>query len=157
MLVNIKFFFFISSCPWGGKKRDLASVTNEELTHSCNKCANGMGTCFGPRICCGPEMGCLLDTKETLTCRQEDAKSSPCKPYGKTCSKLSYGTCATENLCCNPDHCVPDADCSNIDISGDDLNDFKSKNEKKLEKKIIAAIKYLLNENKNNNGDPDLM
>jgi hypothetical protein len=106
-LEKILIFYLIwiqLSCPWGGKKRDILSMTNEESTthHQCNKCANGMGTCFGPRICCGPDMGCLIDTKETLTCRQEDSKLSPCKPYGKACNKISYGTCATDNLCCNP-------------------------------------------------------
>ena len=59
--------------------------------------------CYGPRICCGQEIGCLLDTKETLSCRNEDTESaSPCTPYGKSCSKVEFGRCATNRLCCSP-------------------------------------------------------
>lgn len=59
--------------------------------------------CFGPKICCGPDMGCLIDTKETTVCQLEDLKSNvPCQPYGKICDKVEFGRCATSNLCCNP-------------------------------------------------------
>ncbi len=69
----------------------------------CRKCADGFGMCFGPRICCGPDIGCLIDTQESLICRLEDLKSSKaCTPYGKQCNKLEYGRCATKNLCCSP-------------------------------------------------------
>jgi hypothetical protein len=62
-----------------------------------------MGTCFGPNICCGSEIGCLINTKESLVCRQEDTKSlTPCVTYGKSCNKLEFGKCASNNLCCNP-------------------------------------------------------
>ena len=46
-------------------------------------------------------MGCLLDTKETQTCQQEDAKPSPCVSYGRHCKSVDLGTCATKKLCCN--------------------------------------------------------
>ena len=62
-----------------------------------------MGTCFGPNICCGSEIGCLINTEESLVCRQEDTKSlTPCVTYGKSCNKLEFGKCASNNLCCNP-------------------------------------------------------
>jgi len=71
----------------------------------CHTCADGMGMCFGPRICCGPDIGCLIDSKESLICRSEDSQSSkPCTPYGNACEAygIEYGRCATPNLCCNP-------------------------------------------------------
>lgn len=59
--------------------------------------------CFGPNICCGPKIGCILDSRESAICRLEDIKSKePCTPYGKKCKSLNYGKCATESLCCNP-------------------------------------------------------
>ena len=62
-----------------------------------------MGTCFGPNICCAPELGCLMNTKETHTCQKEDLDiQSPCVPYGKSCDLLEFGKCAAKNLCCNP-------------------------------------------------------
>ena len=58
--------------------------------------------CFGPRICCGPDIGCLVDAKVTKICEAEDLKhATPCLPYGKSCSLLAYGKCATKNLCCS--------------------------------------------------------
>lgn len=59
--------------------------------------------CFGPKICCGPDIGCLLDTKVSHVCESEDTEfAKPCLPYGKSCTQLKYGRCATKNLCCNP-------------------------------------------------------
>ncbi len=68
----------------------------------CQLCADGEGTCFGPNICCSSEMGCLINTKESEICKQEDLTSNqPCKTYGKKCDNLEYGQCATNGLCCN--------------------------------------------------------
>ena len=59
--------------------------------------------CFGPKICCGPDIGCLIDTRESIVCSTEDVKSSkPCAPYGDSCEAVNYGRCATKSLCCNP-------------------------------------------------------
>jgi hypothetical protein len=58
--------------------------------------------CFGPRICCGPDIGCFIDTKVSQVCETEDIKlKKPCLPYGKPCSLIPYGKCATKNVCCN--------------------------------------------------------
>ncbi len=61
-----------------------------------------MGTCFGPNICCGQDIGCLIDSPATAACASEDFKNTPCQPHGKECRTLDYGRCATNNLCCNP-------------------------------------------------------
>ena len=59
--------------------------------------------CFGPDICCGNDIGCFINTKESQNCKLEDDESnSPCKTYGKSCNALKFGKCATEGLCCNP-------------------------------------------------------
>ena len=68
----------------------------------CPTCADGLGRCFGPNICCGPNLGCLLDTQETQECKVETADSSaPCLAYGKPCRSVEYGQCATSSLCCS--------------------------------------------------------
>ncbi len=111
---------YITNCPWGGK-RSLNSFTSESSSHEvifkqiflifislqnnffkCPICANGLGSCFGPNICCGEGLGCLIGTKETNACKLENKLNVPCTTYGKSCSAVKYGKCATESLCCNP-------------------------------------------------------
>lgn len=133
---------YITNCPWGGKR----SIENKHLfneQHQCLSCANGAGTCFGPKICCGSGIGCFIDTKETHNCRLEDAKSNvACTTYGKSCSALKYGKCATSGLCCSPEYCVPDSNCGandeeEYDLSEENHVDLKHKNFLKLLMKLL--------------------
>jgi hypothetical protein len=111
-MFNLKYcsMCYITNCPWGGKRSvntDELSISNNDLfengERACRSCASGRGMCFGPRICCGPDIGCLMDSSVTKECLYEDIRSSkPCSTYGKACQKAEFGKCATKNLCCNP-------------------------------------------------------
>jgi hypothetical protein len=130
-LINVFIFFmigiislesieacYITNCPWGGKRsleedassrNQVSNTFNNQLikfwlfifNFKCPTCADGLGKCFGPKICCSPDMGCFLDTKETQACQHEDANSSPCVSYGRQCKSVESGLCATKKLCCN--------------------------------------------------------
>ncbi|NXL16087.1 NEUV protein, partial [Setophaga kirtlandii] len=85
---------YIQNCPRGGK-RALADTALRQ----CLPCGPGnRGSCFGPGICCGAELGCYLGTAETRRCAQEDALPSPCQPEGRPCG--SGGRCAAPGICC---------------------------------------------------------
>lgn len=147
---------YITNCPWGGK-RSLSDSYSDGETRQCNSCAGGMGTCFGPRTCCGPEIGCLIDTKESLTCRAEDTKSSlPCIPYGKACDKVEFGKCATKHLCCNPLACVHDSSCSVEDeIDVGQLDDQNVESSRPVDKKLIKLLSLLLKKKQSKNVDQE--
>ncbi|CAF0709965.1 unnamed protein product [Brachionus calyciflorus] len=144
---------YITNCPWGGKRsQPIESLL--ENPRQCRKCASGLGTCFGPRICCGPDIGCLIDSKETNVCKFEDVNSrEPCMPYGKQCEKVEYGRCATSNLCCNPDHCLEDLSCNyDEDLQQDEgANIYYDDDEKELDMKLIKALNKLIAKKKQSN------
>uniref|UniRef100_A0A670YTG3 Vasotocin-neurophysin VT-like n=1 Tax=Pseudonaja textilis TaxID=8673 RepID=A0A670YTG3_PSETE len=78
----------------------------------CIRCGPGnRGSCFGPNICCGEEMGCYLGTPETVRCPEENFLPSPCEAGGKLCG--ADGRCAAPGICCNEESCTSDAACGN--------------------------------------------
>ncbi|KFO98788.1 Neurophysin 1, partial [Calypte anna] len=68
------------------------------------------GHCFGPNICCGEELGCFLDTLETLRCQEENFLPTPCQSGHKPCGGTG-GTCAAPGICCGTEGCVLDSSC----------------------------------------------
>ncbi|XP_008568876.1 PREDICTED: vasopressin-neurophysin 2-copeptin-like [Galeopterus variegatus] len=53
---------YFQNCPRGGKR----AMSDIEL-RQCLPCGpGGKGRCFGPSICCGDELGCLVGTAEPL-------------------------------------------------------------------------------------------
>uniref|UniRef100_A0A803VUJ0 Uncharacterized protein n=1 Tax=Ficedula albicollis TaxID=59894 RepID=A0A803VUJ0_FICAL len=76
----------------------------------CLPCGPGnTGSCFGPGICCGPELGCYLGTAEARRCAEEDALPSPCQAGGEPCG--SGGRCAANGICCTAESCSTDSSC----------------------------------------------
>ncbi|XP_007445967.1 PREDICTED: oxytocin-neurophysin 1-like, partial [Lipotes vexillifer] len=79
-------------------------------SRQCLPCGpGGKGRCFGPSICCGDELGCLVGTAEALRCQEESYLPSPCQSGQKPCG--SGGRCAAAGICCNPDGCRGDPAC----------------------------------------------
>lgn len=58
------------------------------------------GRCFGPSICCGEGLGCMLGSPETAHCMEENYLLTPCQTGGKPCGPEG-GRCAASGLCCN--------------------------------------------------------
>lgn len=70
-------------------------------SRQCLPCGpGGKGRCFGPSICCGDELGCLVGTAEALRCQEENYLPSPCQSGQKPCG--SGGRCAAAGICCSP-------------------------------------------------------
>nr|P35519.1 RecName: Full=Neurophysin 1; AltName: Full=VLDV-neurophysin [Anser anser anser] len=68
------------------------------------------GRCFGPRICCGEELGCYLGTPETLRCQEESFLPTPCESGRKPCGG-DGASCAAPGICCSSEGCVADPAC----------------------------------------------
>ncbi|PSN40050.1 Vasotocin-neurophysin VT 2 [Blattella germanica] len=98
----------------------------------CARCGPAkLGHCYGPAICCGPQIGCLIATPETTRCLSEAASPSPCTtPSGAPCgSGKNAGRCAANGVCCTHESCHIDVSChpSATDIAignTDQLNSF---------------------------------
>lgn len=58
------------------------------------------GRCFGPSICCGEGLGCLLGSAASAHCEEENYLLTPCQPGGRPCGPEG-GHCASSGLCCN--------------------------------------------------------
>ncbi|KAL7838383.1 hypothetical protein AOLI_G00267870 [Acnodon oligacanthus] len=65
-----------------------------------SNCPIDKGWCYGPSICCGEGIGCILGAPEALRCLEEDYLPSPCEAGGKACSPVA-GRCATPGVCCD--------------------------------------------------------
>ncbi|RXN28640.1 RING finger 37 [Labeo rohita] len=90
----------------------LPVFTSSSKTTSCvDASAGNQGRCFGPGICCGAGLGCLLGSPETLSCMQENLLPGPCETGGTSCGSQG-GRCAVPGVCCDSESCVLDPDCS---------------------------------------------
>ncbi|KAJ8380870.1 hypothetical protein SKAU_G00016480 [Synaphobranchus kaupii] len=108
---------YISNCPIGGKR----SLSDSPL-RKCMVCGpGGRGRCFGPSICCGVGLGCLLGSPETAHCAAESYLPSPCEVGGGPCGSEG-GHCAAPGICCNTDSCILDQSCSASDDDDDQIN-----------------------------------
>jgi len=58
------------------------------------------GRCFGPGICCGEGLGCLLGSPDTARCAEENYLLTPCQAGGRPCGSEG-GRCAASGLCCD--------------------------------------------------------
>ncbi|XP_023972918.1 vasopressin-neurophysin 2-copeptin [Physeter macrocephalus] len=96
---------YFQNCPRGGKR-----ATSDLELRQCLPCGpGGKGRCFGPSICCGDELGCLVGTAEALRCQEENYLPSPCQSGQKPCG--SGGRCAAAGICCNDESCVTEPEC----------------------------------------------
>ncbi|KAF5909509.1 isotocin-neurophysin IT 1-like, partial [Clarias magur] len=67
----------------------------------CMACGPGdKGQCFGPNICCGEGLGCLIGSPATARCSEEEYLPSPCEAGGKPCGS-DEGRCAALGVCCD--------------------------------------------------------
>ncbi|KAF3851241.1 hypothetical protein F7725_013013 [Dissostichus mawsoni] len=76
------------------------------------------GRCFGPSICCGEGLGCLLGSPETAHCVEENYLLTPCQAGGRPCGSEG-GRCAASGLCCDAESCTTDQSCL-MEEEGDD-------------------------------------
>jgi len=58
------------------------------------------GRCFGPSICCGEDLGCLLGSPESVYCVEENYLLTPCQAGVRPCGSEG-GRCAASGFCCN--------------------------------------------------------
>lgn len=67
----------------------------------CMSCGPGdRGRCFGPSICCGEGLGCLLGSAASVHCEEENFLLTPCQAGGRPCGSEG-GRCAASGLCCD--------------------------------------------------------
>uniref|UniRef100_A0A3P9PNW8 Arginine vasopressin n=1 Tax=Poecilia reticulata TaxID=8081 RepID=A0A3P9PNW8_POERE len=93
---------YIQNCPRGGKR-----ALPEGGVRQCMPCGPGdRGRCFGPSICCGEGLGCLLGSAAAAHCEEENYLLTPCQPGGRPCGPEG-GHCASSGLCCNSDAADP--------------------------------------------------
>ncbi|XP_007896206.2 oxytocin-neurophysin 1-like [Callorhinchus milii] len=108
---------YIQNCPRGGRRSAM-----EVTMRQCLPCGpDNRGRCFGPRICCGRDIGCYVGTAETLGCRGEDYLPSPCEPAGRPCGS-ERGKCASPGICCDDESCTVDSVCSENENEGIHFN-----------------------------------
>ncbi|KAM3868016.1 vasotocin-neurophysin VT 1-like [Diretmus argenteus] len=97
---------YIQNCPRGGKR-----ALPETGIRQCMPCGPGdRGRCFGPNICCGEGLGCLLGSPEAAHCVEENYLLTPCQAGGRPCGS-EEGHCAASGLCCGSESCAVDSDC----------------------------------------------
>lgn len=81
-----------------------SQVLHPDLTVSFLQCMScgprDRGRCFGPNICCGEGLGCLMGSPETARCAGENYLLTPCQAGGRPCGSEG-GRCAVSGLCCN--------------------------------------------------------
>ncbi|KAM8885702.1 vasopressin-neurophysin 2-copeptin [Spinachia spinachia] len=105
-LLAISSACYIQNCPRGGKR-----ALPETGIRQCMSCGPGdRGRCFGPSICCGEGLGCLLGSSEMANCVEENYLLTPCQAGGRPCGS-DGGRCAASGLCCNSESCAVDPDC----------------------------------------------
>ncbi|KAG8011780.1 Vasotocin-neurophysin VT 1 [Nibea albiflora] len=81
------------------------------ISTKCMSCGpRDRGRCFGPSICCGEGLGCLIGSPESAHCVEENYMLTPCQAGGRPCGSEG-GHCAVSGLCCNSESCAVDSDC----------------------------------------------
>uniref|UniRef100_H2UR62 Vasotocin-neurophysin VT 1 n=1 Tax=Takifugu rubripes TaxID=31033 RepID=H2UR62_TAKRU len=90
------------------KTESSSSEAQFKLCMSCGP--RDRGRCFGPNICCGEGLGCLMGSPETARCAGENYLLTPCQAGGRPCGSEG-GRCAVSGLCCNSESCAVDSDC----------------------------------------------
>ena len=65
-----------------------------------------LGQCIGPNICCGPSIGCYMNTLETAPCIHENDIRTPCALDGASvCGDEGQGQCVADGICCTDGEC----------------------------------------------------
>ncbi|KAL6435827.1 hypothetical protein ACFW04_005596 [Cataglyphis niger] len=117
-LIFLSYACLITNCPRGGKRGDIAP-SSRTVTRECRSCGpNLMGQCFGPRICCGPSIGCFIGTPETYRCKKENLHTRPCIAGYAMC-RGNTARCATNGICCSQESCYIDTSCKIFDVAND--------------------------------------
>ncbi|XP_036305588.1 vasopressin-neurophysin 2-like [Pipistrellus kuhlii] len=99
---------YFQNCPRGGKRATFDYVEMGQ----CMTCGpEDKGRCFGPSICCGDELGCLMDTPETQRCLDEVNLPAPCQSGHMPCGEDGEMRCAAEGLCCGEQSCMVEPEC----------------------------------------------
>ncbi|GFG34469.1 hypothetical protein Cfor_06420 [Coptotermes formosanus] len=103
----------ITNCPKGGKRAG-PHIQESPSVRQCARCGPAkLGHCYGPAICCGPQIGCLVATPETARCLTEAASPIPCiAPTGAQCGEGKFvGRCTANGVCCTHESCHIDTTC----------------------------------------------
>ncbi|KAL6262812.1 hypothetical protein P5V15_005602 [Pogonomyrmex californicus] len=117
-LIFLSYACLITNCPRGGKRSDLAPLGN--VVRECPSCGpNHLGQCFGPHICCGPNIGCFIGTSETYRCRKESLYIRPCIAGYAMC-RGNTARCASNGICCSQESCYIDSSCRISNAVGSD-------------------------------------
>ncbi|XP_028313251.1 vasopressin-neurophysin 2-copeptin [Gouania willdenowi] len=114
---------YIQNCPRGGKR-----ALSDTGIRQCMSCGPGdRGHCFGPSICCGEGLGCLLGSPESANCVEENFLLTPCQAGGRACGSEG-GHCAASGLCCTSESCVVDNECvgDTVGMTGQDRGSSRS-------------------------------
>nr|ABR68852.1 vasotocin-neurophysin [Platynereis dumerilii] len=106
---------FVRNCPPGGKRSmDLPQIHS---TRQCMRCGpQGLGQCFGPNICCGPSIGCYINTLESEECSKENDVRTPCDITAEICGVDGQGRCGADGVCCTDEKCTLDSSCDKLDM-----------------------------------------
>lgn len=125
---------FIRNCPKGGKRSVESTILP---SRECMKCGpGGLGQCVGPNICCSPNFGCHIGTRETEVCQLENQSATPCVVSGEVCGARDSGNCVADGVCCDSESCAANERCR--------IKDDSILQDKVTRTDILQLIKKLL-------------